>query len=214
MISWISVYLSFAVCIAALLAAYRFNIIDKLYLPFVLCIWVGAINEIVSFTLAYNGYSNSANNNIDILLEGLLILWQFKKWGMMPQTLFFILGLLFLCTWFYEIHSFSTLQSLHYYYRLLYGSVVVICCISLNNSFIISHHNKMVTNPAFLICTGYVLYFTLKIICDAWWLYSPTSSTEFLTVVFLSMIITNFLTNLLFILAILWIPRKPNYITF
>ena len=214
MIYWISVYMSFTVCIAALIAAFRFSKIEQTYLPFILCIWIAGLNEIISFIVAQNGYSNIANNNIYILLEGMLILWQFKKWQMLEQPVFIVIAALLSGTWLYEIHSWQTLQSLHYYYRLFYAAVVVVCSISFINRIIISHINKMVTNPGFIICTGYILYFTLKMVCDAWWLYNPESSTEFLTAVFFSMTGSNFITNLLFILAIIWIPRKPDYITF
>lgn len=214
MIYWISVYMSFTVCIAALIAAIRFRKIEALYFPFIMCIWVAAINEIISFTLTQKGYSNIANNNIYILLEGILILWQFKRWDILHDYTFYLITLLLCCTWLYEIHSWQALQNLHYYYRLFYAAVIVICSISFNNRLIISHHNKLVTNPGFIICTGYILYFTLKMVCDAWWLYNPKSSTEFLTAVFFSMAGSNFITNLLFILAIIWIPRKPDYITF
>lgn len=214
MIYWISVYTSFTVCIAALIAIFRFRKIDPLYLPFVLCICIGAINEIISFAIAQNGYSNMANNNVYILLEGMLILWQFKRWRMLHQYTFFIIAVILCGTWLYEIHSWYSLQTLHYYYRMLYAAVVVICSISFNNRLIISHQNKLIMNPGFIICTGYILYFTLKMVCDTWWLYSVKGSTEFLTVVFLTMIGSNFISNLLFTLAIIWMPRKPAYITF
>jgi len=214
MIYWISVYTSFTVCIAALIAVFRFRKIDPLYFPFILCIWIGAINETLSFALAQSGYSNIANNNVYILLEARLILWQFKRWNMLHPYTYLIFVVLLYATWLYEIHSWQSLQNLHYYFRLLYAAVVVICAISFNNRLIISHHNKLVTNPGFIICTGYILYFTIKIACDVWWLYDAKSSTEFLTIVFLTMIGSNFVTNFLFILAIIWIPRKPDYITF
>lgn len=214
MIYWISVYTSFTLCIAALLAIFRFHKIDNLYFPFIFCIWLGSVNEMLSFILTQKGLSNLPNNNIYILLEGLLILWQFKRWNMIHRSAFIILAVLLSATWLYEIHSLNTLQKLHYYYRLLYAAVIVIYSISFNNKLIISHQNKLLTNSGFIICTGFILYFTLKTLCDACWLYNAKSSIEFLTAVFLTMIISNFFTNLLFILAIIWIPRKPDYITF
>jgi hypothetical protein len=187
---------------------------DPLYLPFIICIFVGAVNEVISFVVAQNGYSNLPNNNIYILLEGILILWQFNRWKVLRQSAFMILAAVFFGTWLYEIHNWHTLQHLHYYYRLLYAAVVVICSVNYYNRLIISHLKSLVTNPGFIICTGYILYFTLKMVCDSWWQYAPESSTEFLTAVFFSMISSNLITNLFFILAIIWIPRKPDYITF
>lgn len=214
MIYWASVYLSFTVCIAALIAAIRFNKIERLYFPFILCIWIASINEIISFWAAQTGKSNYANNNIYVLIEGLLIMWQFKKWDIVRNYTFYTITVLLCVTWFYEIHSWSSLQSLHYYYRIFYAAVVVICSINYNNRLFFSPHSNLITNPGFVICTGYILYYTLKLVCDAWWLYNAKPSTEFLTAIFSTMIGSNFLTNLTFILAIIWMPRRPDYITF
>jgi len=214
MFYWISVFMSFSVCIAAVIAAVRIRNLDPVYLPFILCIWIGTINELISFVLAQNGYANIANNNIYILIEGILLLWQFKRWKIINSRVFPTLVLLLAGTWFYEIHNLHALQNLHYCYRLLYAAIMVICCINFNNKLIISHANALVTNPGFLISTGYILYFIPKIVADTYWLYNANSSIEFLTAVFWVMATTNLLINLLFITAIIWIPRKPDYITF
>lgn len=214
MIYWVSVYLSFAVVIAAVISLLRFGSIDKMYLPFVLCIWIAAANEILSFAISQYGYSNIPNNNIYIVLEALLILWQFKKWRLLNRHTFLIVSGFLIAIWLFEVHSRYGLNSLHYYYRIVYAAIIIFFSISFNNKLIISHHNKVVTNPGFIICTGYILYFTIKMVSDAWWLYNPKSSTVFLTAVFVAMVGINFITNILFILAILWMPRKPDYITF
>ncbi|MEP7238744.1 MAG: hypothetical protein ABI685_12790 [Ferruginibacter sp.] len=216
MIYWVSVYMSFTVCIAAVIAAVRFRKLDRVYLPFILSIWIASINEIISFSIAQKGYSNYANNNIYILAEGLLILWQFKNWELFNRAWMLPVGLAIglVGTWIYEIHSLETLNQLHYYYRLLYAAIVVICSINIQNRLIISHNHRLLTNPVFFICIAYILYFTLKILTDTYWIYNPKSSTVFLTAVFYSMACNNLITNLLFIIAVLWIPRKPDYITF
>jgi hypothetical protein len=108
----------------------------------------------------------------------------------------------------------NTLGTLHYYYRLLYAAVVVICSINYNSRLFFSFENSLFTNPAFLVCTGYVLYFTPKMLADTYWLYMPHGSTKFLMAVFWTTASANLVLNLLLILAIIWIPRKPDYITF
>jgi hypothetical protein len=213
---WVIALLSFSVFIAAVIAAVRYPRMDPVFVPFTWCIWIASLNEMTSFLLSYNGFSNIPNNNIYILLEGMLILWQFKKWKMFNgvKHLPFFMAVVLGGTWLYEIHNLETLNGLHYYYRLLYATMVVICSININNRLIISHNNKLVTNPTFYICTAYIIYFTMKILTDTYWLYNPKSSTAFLTAVFYSMALNNLVTNLLFTIAVLWIPKKPDYITF
>lgn len=216
MIYWVFVFMSFSVCIAAVIAVLRYRKMDPAFIPFILCIWVAGINEVISFLLAQNGLSNIANNNIYILAEGLLILWQFKKWDLFYrlQYLWVTLNIMLVITWIYEIHSWQSLQSLHYYYRLLCAVIVIICSINFNNRLIISHTKTLLKNPAFLISTGYIIYFTFKILTDTYWLYKTDSSHSFLYAVYYIIAWNNLAVNLIFIIALLWIPRKPNYINF
>jgi hypothetical protein len=48
----------------------------------------------------------------------------------------------------------------------------------------------------------------LKATVNAFWLYGLTKSKEFLLQIHIIMMYTNFITNLIFALAVLWTPKK------
>lgn len=212
---WVFVGMSFSIFFAAASGIARFRKIDPAFYPFIYITWIAAANEILSFCLAYNHLSNTPNNNIYILVEGLLIIWQFKKWNSFSgyKYGFTIASIYFIVTWFIEIHSIAALHQLHFYFQLLQAVVIVILSINMNNRLIISHGKTLVKNPVFIICTGYIIFFTFKILIEAFWLYKIKSSDAFLYAVFFIIACINVLVNLLFLIAVIWIPRKPQYIS-
>ena len=211
---WVFIGLSFSILFAAACGIIRFKKTDPEYYPFIFCTWIAAANELLSFFLAQNKISNIPNNNIYVLIEGLLITWQFKKWGYLIKNnkCYGLLAAVLTGVWFYEMGNSEALPGLHFYYRLFYAVVIVSISININNRLIISHKKKLITNPVFLICTGYIIFFTFKILTDAFWLYKIKSSDAFLYAVYFIMAGINFLVNLLFLIAVLWIPRRPHYI--
>lgn len=214
MLYYIITGMSFSIWFAALAGLVRFKNTDQLYRPFIILCWTGAINEVVSFFTAREGYSTNANNNIYLLAESLLLLWQFKKW--VPETwmkrYFLILAIAFALLWFYEYNSISNLGQIRYYFRFFYATVIVLLSIHLMQRLVIEHASGLAKDSRFLISAGLTIYFTFKILFDAIWLYQLRGSVIFQQAIFLVFASLNFLINLLFAIAILWMPKKPQYI--
>ena len=62
--------------------------------------------------------------------------------------------------------------------------------------------------PVFLISIGFIIYFTYEILVEAFSLYGLNNSLEFQKNVYMILTYLNLFVNLLYALAILWIPRK------
>lgn len=82
----IAFVLSLSIAIAAIIGAVRYRRINPVYHPFIYCIWLGFINEILGYYISSIHGSNAINNNLYVLAECLLITWQFKKWGLFDRT--------------------------------------------------------------------------------------------------------------------------------
>src|SRR5204863_130434 len=76
----LNLILSFSISIPALIGLVRFSKISNVFYPILYCIWIGLLNEIISYVMIQNGYQNGINNNIYALIESLLIDWNFKNW--------------------------------------------------------------------------------------------------------------------------------------
>ena len=83
----LNILLNHSIVIAALIGAFRFKTVIKNFQPFSLFIWLGLINETLSLILIYSKGSNTVNSNIYVLLECILILYQFYSWNSISRTL-------------------------------------------------------------------------------------------------------------------------------
>lgn len=207
---------SFSVIIAAVIGLIRFNKIDPLYYPFIFCMWVAALNEILGYTLIKLGLTTTINNNIYTLLEALLITWQFKKWDVFYRynRLYGIILFLIVIGWILENIGLSTIHKVGFYFRVMYAFMVVLMSIDIT-TWVMFHGRKMLLkDPVFLIGVGYIIFFTFKILTEAFWFYGVSVSGPFSVWVFIIFTWINLFVNLLFGIAVLCIPLRPRYISF
>jgi hypothetical protein len=205
--------MSASIFVAAIIGVVRFNKIDPTYYPVVCCIWIASLNEIISFTLIANGFTTTINNNVYVLIESILITLQFKNWGLFsnrPLAFKSIITVL-LIVWITENYYGFTQQQIQYYFRLVYSCVIVLMGIHLNNNIVYSWQRNLLTSPVFQFCTGFIIYFTCKIVVEAFWLYGLDFSVRFLTNVYLILSWVNLAVNFIYSSALLCIPQKRKH---
>lgn len=204
---------NFSILIAGIAAIIRYKRIHKRYYPFLYFIWLGCINEILSFFLIMKGFHTFINNNIYVLAESLLLVYFFKKSGVFKKTnrLFLIIVSGLVILWIYENLVMHKIVSVSEYFRIVYSFVLVLLSIITINSLISTVRKNIFTNADFLICVSFIIYYTYKILVEAFWLYGLNSSLNFQWVVYYIMIYMNLVCNLIYTLAIIWMPRKQIF---
>ncbi len=211
--TWIlSEIFALSILIAGVISLVRIGRIDRTYYPFIILIWLASLNEILSGFLMYFGFSTLLNNNIYVLCESLLILWFFKKLKTVfkSNTVFIGLSVSLILLWSVENFIIRNIaDNISYYFRICYSFVTVICSITTVNYLIVTERKSLLKMPVFLICIGFITYFTYKILLEAFELYGVTEN--FIANVYTILIYLNLIVNLLFALAVLWIPRKREY---
>jgi len=200
-----------SIVIAGVIALARFKKMDPMFYPFILLIWIGSVNELLSVILVFFKFYTLINNNIYVLGESLTILWFFKKTGTVfsNKTIFLFLGISFIVFWFTENLILDFYASS--YFRIYYSFVIVILSVTTVNYLIVTAKKNLLKMPVFLISLGFIIYFTYEILVQAFSLYGLNNSLEFQKNVYMIMIYLNLFVNLLYALAILWIPRKREY---
>ncbi|HSU29083.1 MAG TPA: hypothetical protein VLJ68_11925 [Chitinophagaceae bacterium] len=204
---------SLSVSIAAIIGVIRFNKINSTYYPFLFFIWIGLLNEILSFAITQKGGYTGVNNNIYVLIESLLIAWQFRNWGLFLErsSLFTGIVILFLVAWPVEAFLIGGITKTISYFRLIYSFVIVLMSISIINQQLILERKSILKNPIFLICMAFIIYFTYKVIVGAFWLYGLNMSQQFMLNIFTILACINLFANLVYALAVLWIPTKHRF---
>ena len=211
---WQVIIFSASIWIAAIIGWIRLSRLIPEYWPFLLCISIASLNEVISFIFTRYGHHTVINNNIYVLLESLFITWQFKNWGIFNRykKIFFIILSFFIILWMSENFTSTGQPRIHFYFRVAYSFSIVIMSIHINNLLIVTYSRKLLKSPVFLICTGFIIYFTYKILVEAFWYYGLHASRDFRIHVYLLLTWINLIVNFIYAVALLWIPKKPHHI--
>ncbi len=204
---------SFSILIPAIIGWIRFKNISPTYYPFVICIWVGALNEMLSYILARKYHSNVLSTNIYSLLESLFFIWQFYKWDLFKKRIEIYLPLICLLTAAWVVETFFS-GTMHFssYFTVLYSFSIVLMSITAVNIIVASERKNFLKNAKFLICSTFILYYTYSVIVEMFGVYGVNISNEFRLWVGHILVIINLIANLIYAFAILWIPTKHRYI--
>lgn len=205
--------LSFAIGIPSIIGLVRFTKIDRAYYPFLYAIWLGFINEIISFMLIRNGKSNAINSNIYVLFEALLLSWFFKKQGseVIKEKVYRFFIVVLILFWGYEKFVYSSITRFSSYFNVFYSFALVILGINLINVLLVRTQRVLARNPLFIISMCLVLFYTCSILIEIFWIYGLNASRDFRVEVYRILTYVNLLVNLLYILAVLWMPRRQEF---
>ena len=204
---------SFSIIIAVIISWIRFKQINPTYYPFIFCLWLGLLSEILSYIFSRIYHTNAVNSNIYVLLESFFLVWQFYAWKLFDRykSLFMVILCLFLGTWIVENFIISKITSFSSYFRIAYSFIVVLMSISVFNGLMVRERKSILKNPVFLICSTFIVYYTYRVLVEAFWVYGLNSSKEFRLSVYRILLYINLFANLVYALAILWMPTKQRF---
>ena len=106
---------SLSILIPTIAGIIRSNSTLKSYYPFLIFIWLGTLNEILSIVLALTVRSNTISSNIYVLLEYVILLFQFYKWNNGSIRKLMVLILLGFLVWIVDnviLHTITDSNSL------------------------------------------------------------------------------------------------------
>jgi hypothetical protein len=204
----------YLIALAALIGWLRFKSMVPVFLPVLILATLAGSNEYLSKLLINSGQSNALNTNIYSFIEALLIVWQFERWNLFRKTkkwLYAIIIVLF-AIWIYETWILYAPAKFSSYFIVAYSFITVLLSISYINTLIGVEMSSIIRNPAFILCIGFIVFYSYSILIELFYLYGLSSSTKFAYSIFNLHKYFNFFLNLTFILAFIWIPRKHKFI--
>lgn len=204
----------YSVGIAALIGLARVRTIVQAYFPFIIVLWLAIINEIATTIIINNGYSNALNNNVYDLLESLLILLLFRNWRLFEENRYLFATLLcsFGSGWAIENFVISSIHRFNSYFNIFYSFIIVLMSINMINKMFLRDRRGLIRNACFLICIGFIFFFTYKLLIEIFWVYGLNASKDFRISVYRIMMYINLVVNLIYVLATIWIPKKQESI--
>lgn len=204
---------SYSIAIAATIGLIRFRKILRTYQPFIIITIAALLNEVCSSLLIYFHKSNAATTNVLGLIECLLWLWQFKRWQVFKRWRweFPVVVTLVVSIWAVENIVFGKLFTFSSVYAIAYSFLLVFLSINIVNLQIVQEKRSLFSNPKFLICSGTMIFYTYRILVECFYLLELQESETFLSNIFIILVFVNIFVNLLFALAILWIPTRQRF---
>jgi hypothetical protein len=203
----------YSIFLAVLFSVIFIRFRNRTFFPFLLMLWIGMLNELISYSLIFKGHGSAINNNLYVLAESLLILWQFRRWGLFTRANhYYTFCALYLAGWLVENLFFGKIFSVSSFFQIGYSFITVLMSIQMINQEIVSEKKSLLKNAVVLICFGFVIYFTYKVFVEIFWMYGLRESKDFRSKVYLIMVYINLFVNLIYALAVLWMPRKPQFI--
>lgn len=202
----------YSIFIAIVISIIRFRMIGDAYYPFIYLLWIGGLNEIISTILLNSGYHNIINGNLYTLTESLLLMWFFWKTNIFDRVkpLYFFLIALLILIWIID-HFFIVLGKGYVaYFSIISALAIVLISINILNDILMSAADVW-KNPTFLLCIGFIIYFTYRILVDVFWLYGQNIGGDFSPKVFEIHSWINLLCNLIYALAVLWMQRRQAF---
>jgi len=193
---------------------------DRSYYPFLYYISLTLVIEIAYNLLMNNGMITPIRVmlNIYTLAEFGLLAWLFHSWGLFNGNRIFFISLLsgFFIAWAIITLGLGPVTKVpNLYFRVLYSFTLVLFAVSTFNKMVVNHRGKIFENAQFWICLGIIIFFTFFLLDNATKisLVKHTISRGFRINLQKIIVFTNVLVNLLYVVAVLWIPRKKNFMT-
>lgn len=205
--------LNLSIYIAGVIAVIRFRKISTIYYPFIFCLWIGGLNETLSVYLALKGYYTLVNNNIYVLIEALLITGFFRKIELLKSgKSFFAAEALIILAWIAENVVWGHITVYSTYFMIFYSFVIVLMSVSAISELVLKPGSNLLQNATFIICISFVLYYTYNVLIHSFLIYGLLKSMTFIRNVYNIRTFINVLTNLLYAMAVLWMPRRFNFL--
>ena len=159
----------FFIMIPAVVGWIRFPQINPVFYPFLISIWLNALNVIFGSIIVQFGYYNIFHYNIWFLLDAYLSLWIFKRWNLFESKKSYRnLWILISSFWLIETVFFSKLVfEYNSYFRIFYCFVIILMSINTINATLMRERKALIKNPMFVICCTLVLSNTITVLGES-----------------------------------------------
>jgi len=138
--------------------------------------------------------------------------YQFYKWNDNGLKKYVILALLGLAVWSADNLVLNSITHNNSLFRAFYSFLVVFFSIDQVNKLVIYERGPLFKNPMFIICITFLLYYGFKAFVESYNMFHLGLSKTLLRDLWIILYFVNGIANLLYAIAVLWIPTKVKFI--
>jgi hypothetical protein len=209
--------LSLSISFAVLIGIVRFRKIDAAYYPFIYNITAALVVEIVTRIFMVNGQPEAFEVALNIysFLDFYLYLWLFHNWGLFNKnkSVFIALSLTFFLVWLTNNALVTGFIRPNFYFFILYSFALIFFSVTAFNKAVVNERISIFRNAKFWICLGIIIFYSFFVVACATslTLFREDVSLEFRRGLQAINVYSNLLVNLLYAVAVIWVPRKKNF---
>jgi hypothetical protein len=208
---------SLSIGFAVIIGIVRFRRIDSAYYPFIYNIIVALLVEILNRILTVRGHPSAFVFVLNVFsyIDFFLFLWLFHNWGLFhrKKSTFIITAGIFFLIWLLEGVLKTGFVKLNLYFFMLYAFALIFFSVSTFNKVVVHERSSIFRNPKFWICLGIIIFYPFFIltVTTGISLFRNNVSVQFRRDLQAISVFSNFLVNILYAVAVIWIPRKKNF---
>jgi hypothetical protein len=209
--------LSLSIGIAVIIGIVRFRRIDPSYYPFIYNIIVALLVEILNRILTETGHTVAFIFVLNVFsyIDFFLFLWLFHNWGLFnrKKSAFITIAGIFFLIWLFEGVLVTGFVELNLYFFMLYAFALIFFSVNTFNKAVVHERSSIFRNAKFWICLGIIIFYPFFIVTVTTGisLFRNNVSVQFRRDLQAISVFSNLLVNLLYAVAVIWIPRKKNF---
>jgi hypothetical protein len=208
---------SLSIGFAVIIGIVRFRRIDSAYYPLIYNAVIALGVEILNKILTEKGYTDAFVFVLNVFsyIDFFLFLWLFHNWGLFnrKKSAFITIAGIFFLIWLSEGIFKTGFIKLNLYFFMLYAFALIFFSVNTFNKAVVNERSSIFRNPKFWICLGIIIFYSFFIVTVTTGIsmFKNNVSVQFRRDLQAISVFSNLLVNLLYAVAIIWIPRKKNF---
>lgn len=191
-------------------AAGRYRRLSYRYLPLVILLLAGTLNELISYTAAHWWHNNQVNANAYTLIEYLLLLWQLLRMQAQEKTILTVAALAGLIIWLVDNTWLHGINQANVWFRISASLIMVYFSMDTITQLMLGGFSPVLQKTDLALSLTFFVYHTYRSFIL---LFSFFASHPFSVVsrqLWLALAVINILIHITYTIAILWIPKQPS----
>lgn len=208
----LSVIMAFSIVLPAFTGLYRYRYLQPDDRLFVMILCLGVLNETASLTAVYVAGTNAVTFNCYILAESILLLVMFYRWGIRESSRKAIFaGSTLVVVWLIDNVYNNNIQNFYGAFGLYSSLVMMYYSIRYISRCIVFDNGNLLRNGRCMACIGLLLYFSIKIITDTFFIIDLGISRELEGQILFNISIMNVVANIIYFYAFLCLKQKAEF---
>ncbi|HWB24593.1 MAG TPA: hypothetical protein VG738_03895 [Chitinophagaceae bacterium] len=156
--------------------------------------------------------NTTVNNNIYTLVDYSFIIWFFMSLDETgKKNKYYVLLAFGAIAWFVDNILLNSITGFSSYFRIIYGLIVVYLSVGKLNEVLFNEIRHSLKNATLIICISFIIGYSYQAVLEVFGAIKMHIEYSFYKRLYYILIDLNIFNNLLYALAMLWLPTKRQF---